>query len=261
MGLSRRAIRCNMGPVKDLLSQVWLFEGLGAPALDELAELAVARDYGEEDYVYRHGESSPGMFIVESGEVVLIKDAVGKPVQLLKRAGPGEFFGENGLLEGRELDESARTAEASRLLMLPRDPFLAFLANRPLTRLQLRRATIDRASANIEAALSLSTRKEVRIRVNRDVRISLADGSSIECVLENLSLGGAALRGLPETWVPGRPVGFFLGLPEAPQLLRIQGTVAWRKNDKVGIAFRDDAPEMKVRISSALQELLPRRTP
>ncbi len=260
MSLSREPVQCNMVPVKDLLSQVWLFESLAEPALDELAGLAERRDYGEEEYVYRHGDDSHGVFVVESGEVVLIKDAVGKPVQLLKRAGRGDFFGESGLLEGRELDESARTSRATRLVMLPREPFLAFLANRPLTRLQLRRASIDRASANIEAALSLSTRKEVRIRVHRQVVLSLADGSTVECLLDNLSLGGAALKGLPESWTPGRAVDFSLGLPEQPGLLEIKGSVAWRKHGKVGIAFGDDAPEMRIRISSALQELLPRRT-
>lgn len=260
MSLSRDAVQGNMVSVKDLLSQVWLFEGLGDLALDELVALATAREYAEEEYVYRHGESSRGMFVVQSGEIVLIKDAVGKPVQLLKRVGPGEFFGEIGLLEGMDVEESARAALDSRVLMLPRDPFLAFLANRPLTRLQLRRATIDRASTNIEAALSLSTRKEVRIRVNRDVILSMTDGSSIECVLDNLSLGGAALRGLPDSWEPGHPVSFSLGLPEQPGLLEVRGTVAWRRNGKVGVRFRDDAPEMQIRISSVLQDLLPRRT-
>lgn len=245
--------------VQDLLSSVWLFESLGEPALEELARIAVRREYGEEEYVYRHGDDSHGVFVVESGEVVLIKDAVGKPVQLLKRAGPGEFFGESGLLEGRELEESARASQATRLVMLPRESFLAFLANRPLTRLQLRRASIDRASANIQATLSLSTRKEVRIRVNRQVVLSLADGTSVECLLENLSLGGAALRGAPERWTEGRSVSFSLGLPEEPQLLKVVGNVAWCKNDKVGIAFSNDAPEMRIRISSVLQDLLPRR--
>lgn len=259
MSLRSGSVRYNMAPVKVLLSQVWLFESLDEPALDQLVRLARPREYGEDEYVYRHGESSQGMFIVESGEVVLIKDAVGKPVQLLKRVGSGDFFGESGLLEGRELDESARTAKPSRLLELPRDPFLAFLANRPLTRLQLRRATIDRASTNIEAALSLSTRKEVRIRVNREVVLSMDDGSPIRCVLENLSLGGAALRDVPETWLVGNSVDFHLGLPDNPDLLRIRGTVAWRKNGKIGISFHDDAPEMRVRISRVLQELLPRR--
>ena len=112
----------------------------------------------------------------------------------------------------------------------------------------------------LAAALSLSTRQEVRIKVGRRVVLTLADGTSIDSVLENLSLGGAALSAAPESWQEGRPVAFYLGPPERPELLHLVGKVAWRKGKRAGIAFDGATTDLKVRVSSALQELLPRRT-
>lgn len=247
-------------PDLDLLRGVWLFQSLDEAAVAELSALARTQTHGEESLVYRHGESPHGLYFIRQGAVVLVKDAVGKPVQLLKRLETGDFFGEAGLLEGLPHEESARTVEATQILLLPREPLLAFLEHRPLVRLQLRRAAIDRASANIAAALSLSTRQEVRIKVGRRVVLTLADGSTVDSVLENLSLGGAALSAAPESWLEGRPVAFYLGPPERPELLHLVGKVAWRKGKRAGIAFDGATTELKVRVSSALQELLPRRT-
>lgn len=212
----------------------------------------------EETTVYRQGETPTAFYVVHSGEIVLIRDTIGKPVQLLQRIEEGSFFGASQLLDGAPREETARTVEPTELLIADRGALLEFVEEQPLVRLQFRRAAIAQASANIDAALELSTRKEVRIRVDREVLLTLVGGRSHTAHLENLSLGGASLSAAPEGWQPRTSVHFHLGTADKPHLLELEGTVAWRKGDRVGIAFADSLAS-KARISSALQELLPRR--
>jgi len=207
--------------------------------------------------VFRLGETSGAFYVLRTGSVAIVRDAVGKPVQLLARLKAGDFFGESGLLDGLPRSASARTLEPTRLLMIDRRDFLTFLDQQPLLKLHLRRAAIERHGANVEAtAADRTVRKEVRITVDREVALVLADGSKVRAQLDNLSLGGAAIEGVPADWRIQRRVSFQLGVPNQDPLLDLTAVVTWRKGDKVGLSFRDQTPALRIAISRALQELL-----
>lgn len=192
--------------------------------------------------------------------MAIVRDAVGKPVQLLARLKAGEFFGESGLIDALPRSASARTLEATRLLMIPRGSFLEFLERQPLMKLQLRRAAIERHGANVDATAGNPVRKEVRITVDREVVLGLPDGSEIRARLDNLSLGGAAIEEVPDDWRIQRTVSFTLGLPRAEPLLDLTAVVTWRKGKKIGLAFRESSTDQRIAISRALQELLAGRS-
>jgi len=92
--------------------------------------------------------------------------------------------------------------------------------------------------------------------VDREVALGLPDGSKVRARVDNLSLGGAAIEAVPDTWRIQRTVEFTLGLPNQPPLLDLRAVVTWRKGTKVGLAFRDTSTDLRIAISRALQELL-----
>ena len=65
----------------------------------------------------------------------------------------------------------------------------------------------------------------------------MEDGTRLAVTLENLSLGGVGLSGVPFGWQTGLPVRFRLGLAGEPEILDVVGSVTWREGDTVGIAF------------------------
>ena len=67
-----------------------------------------------------------------------------------------------------------------------------------------------------------------------------AEGDADGVALENLSIGGIGLSGVPSTWHLKQPVRFSLALPGEPPVLRVIGVITWHENDSVGIAFGPD---------------------
>jgi CRP-like cAMP-binding protein len=242
---------------KPFLQKIWLFENLEESSLENLAGRFREESHPEGQYVYRLGETSDAFYVLRTGSVAIVRDAVGKPVQLLARLKAGDFFGESGLLDALPRSASARTLERCRLLAISRASLLEFLERQPLLKLQLRRAAIERHSANVDAtAADRAVRTEVRITVDREVVLGLSDGSEVRARLDNLSLGGAAIEGVPDDWRIQRKVSFTLGLPKKAPLLDLDAVVTWRKGRKVGLSFRDPTPDQRVAVSRALQELL-----
>lgn len=245
---------------KDFLRKVWLFENLDEASLDDLAERFQEVELPENHHVFRLGETSDTFYVVRTGSVAIVRDAVGKPVHLLARLKSGDFFGEAGLLDELPRSATARTLEPTRLLEISRRHLMELLDRHPLIKLQLRRAAIERHGTNISninaSAGDRSVRKEVRITIDREVALTLPGGETVSARLDNLSLGGAAVEGVPEDWRIQRTVSFGLGLPQKEPLLQLEAVVTWRKGRKVGLSFRDPTPDLRIAISQALQDLL-----
>jgi hypothetical protein len=77
--------------------------------------------------------------------------------------------------------------------------------------------------------------------------------------LENLSLGGVGLSGVPAGWQTGQLVHFRLGLPGEPAILDVSGAVTWREGGTVGIAFGSEAAGNALLIQRALRRFLDSR--
>lgn len=245
----------------DDLRQVEPFRDLDEHALARLAQEFVEIHLPAEYPVFREGSPVEAFYVVKEGRVVVYRDAVGKPVQLLTRVGPCEFFGEFALFTQCDSTISARTTEPSRLMKIDKAALLDFLEEQPVIALKLEMAAAKRHTINAAAALELGQRNEVRIRVCRRVRLTLDDGSSRPVVIDNLSSGGLSLRGAPETWNEGDVVAFDLHL--SPEVLPCEGRVAWVRGDFVGLAFTDSSDDHDALVQRSLRHLLrsPRPAP
>jgi len=82
------------------------------------------------DVVFRKDDPGDGLYGVLEGRVVVtVESAEGKEL-ILNMFGPGEFFGEIALLDGKGRTATAVARESSRLLFLGRAAFLPFLRQR-----------------------------------------------------------------------------------------------------------------------------------
>lgn len=80
----------------ELLAATPLFAGVDADGLAAVAERAVAVDFPDGHVIARQGEVGTGFFIVASGGADVIRDG-----QVIATIGPGGFFGELSVLDGR----------------------------------------------------------------------------------------------------------------------------------------------------------------
>jgi CRP-like cAMP-binding protein len=86
-------------PVKHLLCKVPIFAGLDDNALTIFLEHAERRSVPAGGVVAREGEVSNCMYVIETGEVRIIKNLDTPDAVQLAVLGPGEFFGEMCILE------------------------------------------------------------------------------------------------------------------------------------------------------------------
>jgi len=244
---------------EEILKAIPLFEGLSDDEIALLADRCSERRVANGERIFHEGDAADGLYVVETGAVSIVRDTVGQPVQRLARLGPGGYFGEMGLLDNGVRTATAVASEASTLIQVRKQDLIGLLQQRPLLAVKLRAAIIRRHGHNVASAVELSGRREIRTRIDADVEIELPDGTRLPIQVENLSPGGACLRGLPPDWTPGRSVRFSLRLPDGEAPLPLQGSVAWKTPRSIGIAFHHpDRRSGEESIRRAIRHLLGR---
>ena len=103
-----------------LLQGVPMFVPLASSVVDGLAAKLIQVAVHAGDVVLREGEDSDRFFVIESGLVEVTQGGV-----VLRQEGPGEFFGEIGLLRDVPRTATVTAVEDTVLLALSREDFLA----------------------------------------------------------------------------------------------------------------------------------------
>ncbi len=238
----------------EALREVRLFKDLPGEDLTAFASYFELAAVPMGHQVYKHGDPSDALYVVRRGSIALYRDQMGKPIQLLARVSRGEVFGELGLFDGFERNASARANETSHLLRIGKHDLMAFLANQPDLTIKLQIAAARRHSMNVSMTLDLSQRKDVRIRLEKEVSLELEAGTQWQAQIQNLSLGGLCLRGAPDEWQKHWTVRFHLRFQD--EGLHVSGRVTWRRDDTLGIAFSRTDPHHEDQIQRLLRLLL-----
>jgi CRP/FNR family transcriptional regulator, cyclic AMP receptor protein len=84
-----------------LLKKVALFEGLTNSQLQKLSSLAITRQYGGSEYIFREGAAGDAMYIIVEGKVRISKNVPGIGEEALAILEKGQYFGEMSLVEER----------------------------------------------------------------------------------------------------------------------------------------------------------------
>jgi CRP/FNR family cyclic AMP-dependent transcriptional regulator len=156
----------------EALRSVPLFRNLDDGAAFELCNLLTVREEVGGTPLFYRGDAGDAMYLIETGRVrISVKDADGHDATLAELR-DGEFFGEMAILVEQPRSADATVLTNSRLAVLSRDDFRAFLHKNPDIALGILTAMIHRLRRTDEL---------LRHRVSRNVneeeaaRLTLAD--------------------------------------------------------------------------------------
>ncbi|HSS50787.1 MAG TPA: cyclic nucleotide-binding domain-containing protein [Thermoanaerobaculia bacterium] len=243
--------------MNDFLRGIALFRDLDDEQIARLTAVAIVERHPAYELIFREGDPVDAFYIVQEGLVTVFRDEQGKPQQVLARLEAGGFFCEMGLLNDKARRyASARTAAPAVLLRVDKPDLIELLRDNPALELKLRAEVIRRHGMNVSALLGLAGQRDVRIRLGVPAVLELEDGARLSVMLENLSLGGVGLSGVPASWQTGLPLRFRLGRPGESTILGVNGSVSWREGDTVGIAFAPEAAGDPVLINRALRRFM-----
>jgi signal transduction histidine kinase len=96
----------------------------------QLSQSFTERSFVRREVVFYEGVQGDTMFLIRSGQVVIVKGSLNSPT-ILDYRGPGEIFGEMALLEHRSRSASVIALEDTNLLGLNRDRFEQLLRTTP----------------------------------------------------------------------------------------------------------------------------------
>ncbi|KAK3283862.1 hypothetical protein CYMTET_8458 [Cymbomonas tetramitiformis] len=125
--LTRQDFQCLFGALESAwrwgsLREVPILSPLTDSQITELVNLLTSTSYGKGDFIYRKGEPSEGLFILESGTAKMM-DGTHNVLQLTEK---GKVFGENGLLNAeKRAYDIVCTSDSNTVLMLSREALTA----------------------------------------------------------------------------------------------------------------------------------------
>ena len=93
--------------------------------LEQIADIAVVRDFAEHEIIFRTGAVADHVYLVVSGNVSLEICAPGIGCRRILTVGPGELLGWSALLEQSRMTATARAIETTRLVELDARQLLA----------------------------------------------------------------------------------------------------------------------------------------
>lgn len=127
--LNRKAAQAeaDLGPRLTLLRGLRIFDGAPPQSLEATAQAMTALHVGAGEVVIRAGEPADNFYVVESGTLEVSSD--GKVINTL---GPGEYFGEIGLLERMARTATVTATSDCGLYSIAGDDFLAAVTQAPV---------------------------------------------------------------------------------------------------------------------------------
>lgn len=114
----------NLGLSVMVLRKLPLFAGVDEAELEKLARGAIRKQVGRGNFAFRAGDETDSLHILLAGRAkVTNTDAAGREI-ILSWIGPGEFFGEMGLLDGAPRSANVVATEPCDLLVISKEPFM-----------------------------------------------------------------------------------------------------------------------------------------
>jgi len=131
-----------------------MFAGVPDAQLEQIAKVAFHRRVTRQTTIVRAGDSTDSLYVLISGSAkVLNSDEDGREV-ILTLLGPGEFFGEMGLIDGSPRSADVMATETCELLVITKNDFIRCLSENFDLCLNIMKSLVQRlreADRNIES--------------------------------------------------------------------------------------------------------------
>jgi CRP/FNR family transcriptional regulator, cyclic AMP receptor protein len=140
----------------DLLLRVPLIAALTDSDRQALARTATRRRYQRGDLIFQKDDPGQTLFIVASGSVrIYVPSSQGADLTLAV-FGPGNFFGDLSLLDGRPRSASAAALTDTNVVALERSDFVALIRSRPEAAMSVLATVASRLRETDEMASDLA---------------------------------------------------------------------------------------------------------
>jgi CRP-like cAMP-binding protein len=114
-------------PEFEFLRQVLLFDCLTDDEIEVLARVAGSQNFSKNALVILAEDEGDAFFLIKKGRMkVSVTGNDGREI-ILSQLGPGEYFGELSLLDGKPRSADVTTLDPSELLVLRRQDFLTVI--------------------------------------------------------------------------------------------------------------------------------------
>ena len=130
----------------ELLSKTRLFAGVDQEGLNRIADRIRELDVPTDRVIARQGEIGTGFFVIAEGMVRVVRD--GEP---LAELGPGDFFGELSVLDGKPRNAQVVSTKPTVCLALASWDFEAVVAEQPSVALAILRELAGRLRESTDA--------------------------------------------------------------------------------------------------------------
>jgi CRP-like cAMP-binding protein len=150
----------------------------------------VGKTYSPGKMLFRDGDPGDAMYVIQDGRVRIFKEVRGEQ-KTMAYLGPGEFFGEMALLNGKPRTASAEVVEETRILVLDAKTFGGMIRNNG----EIAARLIKRLAHRLDSANEL-----VHVLMQRDpkARVLLGLARAVEYEGERLPDGSAVVPLDPE---------------------------------------------------------------
>jgi CRP/FNR family cyclic AMP-dependent transcriptional regulator len=139
-----------------VLKNLSLFESLQESELQAIAAQMTTRVFPKNAIIVNEGDKTDSLYVILSGKVkVFSSDEDGREV-VFNTLGPYEYFGELALVDEEPRSASVMTVEASKLSMISRNDFVAYLTRYPSVAVSLLKTLVRRVRIETENVKNLA---------------------------------------------------------------------------------------------------------
>lgn len=114
-----------------VIAGVVIFAALLVADVRSRLHSVVERTFKAGDIVFRQGDFPDRLYLIGKGEAEVTKDVPGAAPAVLARMGPGDFFGEIGIIGNSPRTATVRAATDLETLSIHRDYFTSLMAYLP----------------------------------------------------------------------------------------------------------------------------------
>jgi CRP/FNR family cyclic AMP-dependent transcriptional regulator len=111
----------------DILKDIYLFESLNQEEIEKFLTVTEILSCKKGDVLFKEGDSSDTLYILVEGKIRMSKQVADVGEEALSILEKGDYFGEMGLLDDSPRSADAIANEDSKLLIVRRSSFLAFM--------------------------------------------------------------------------------------------------------------------------------------
>lgn len=105
----------------EALAKIHMFSGLSKRSLERIAAIATDESHGLGEMLFHAGDPGDKLFLILDGRIRISREIPGLGEEALAVLGPGDYFGEMGLMDDSPRSADARVHERCKLIAIQKD--------------------------------------------------------------------------------------------------------------------------------------------